>query len=182
MQRAAAAALGLGLVLTAGGAWAQPSTPSSALAFDVAGSGEARSEAQGETKVVADIKVEIRQESGKVIKDAFQLDWSEDGTHSIESEGTQHDVELRVDRDGNAKSASVTLAYARGGEDIIAPYTFDVKLKKREVVRIEGGLAIAVTVTPKKVAAAADPDKGKKKKPKLDPGDDDPNDPLGGLD
>ncbi len=135
-----------------------------------------------EKKQVAGVKVEIRQESGKVIKGDTQLDWNEDGTLSIEQDGTKHKLALRVEREGNSKKLSVTLAYARGGENIVAPYTFDAKVKKREVVRIEGNLAIAVTVTPKQVAAQQDaPSKDKgKTKPKLDiSGDSD--DPLAGL-
>ena len=134
-------------------------------------------------KQVAGVKIEIRQESGKVIKGDTQLDWNEDGSLSIEQDGTKHKLALRVERDGNSNKLSVTLAYARGGEDIVAPYTFDAKVKKREVVRIEGNLAIAVTVTPKQVAAPPDTpseDAGKDK-PKLDVSDDS-DDPLAGLD
>ncbi len=131
-----------------------------------------------DAKQVANVKVEIRQESGKVVKGSTQLEWNEDGSLSIEEDGTKHRVKLRVDREGNSKNVSITVAYERGGEDIIAPYEFDAKVKKREVLRIEGNLAIAVTVTPKKVAA---PKKKEDDKPKLDVGGD-PDDPLAGLD
>ncbi|MGH1342389.1 MAG: hypothetical protein ACRBN8_12595 [Nannocystales bacterium] len=135
--------------------------------------------AQQETKQVASIKVEIRQESGEVVKGSTQLEWNEDGTLSIDQDGTDHKLALRVEREGKSKKLSITVAYSRGGEDIVAPYAFDAKVKKREVVRIEGNLAIAVTVTPTKVAAEKE-DKGKDK-PKLDlSGDED--DPLAGLD
>lgn len=135
--------------------------------------------AQQETKQVASIKVEIRQESGEVVKGSTQLDWNEDGTLSIDQDGTDHKLQLRVEREGKSKKLNITVAYSRGGEDIVAPYAFDAKVKKREVVRIEGNLAIAVTVTPKKVEAAKK-DKGEDK-PKLDlTGDED--DPLAGLD
>jgi len=123
------------------------------------------------------VKVEIRQESGKVIKGDAELEWNEDGSLSIEEDGTQHKVRLRLDREGNSNKVSVTVAYNRGGKDIIAPYEFDAKVKKREVLRIEGNLAIAVTITPKKVAAPKKDDD----KPKLDVSGD-PDDPLAGLD
>jgi hypothetical protein len=142
--------------------------------------------AQTETKQVAGVKVEIRQESGEVVKGSTDLDWNEDGSLTVEQDGTKHKLRLRLDRDGNSKKVSVTLAYVRGGEDIVAPYTFDAKVKKREVVRIEGNLAIAVTVTPKKAAATSDEAEGEgeekaPKKRKLDMGGDS-DDPLAGLD
>ncbi len=135
--------------------------------------------AQQETKQVASIKVEIRQESGEIVKGSTQLDWNEDGTLSIDQDGTDHKLQLRVEREGKSKKLNITVAYSRGGQDIVAPYAFDAKVKKREVVRIEGNLAIAVTVTPTKVATVKE-DKGEDK-PKLDlSGDED--DPLAGLD
>ncbi len=137
----------------------------------------AAEQSKAETKLMADVKVEIRQESGSVVKGAATVEWNEDGSLSIEEDGTKHDLNLRIDREGNSKKVSITLAYARGGEDIIAPYTFDAKVKKREVLRVEGNLAIAVTVTPKKVKV----EPPKEKKPRLNVGDD-PDDPLAGLD
>ena len=139
--------------------------------------------AQTETKQVAGVKVEIRQESGEVVKGSADLDWNEDGSLTVEQDGTKHKLKLRVDRDGKSKKVSVTLAYVRGDKDIVAPYTFDAKVKKREVVRIEGNLAIAVTVTPKQAAAADEPEEEEEapKKRKLDMGDDS-DDPLAGLD
>lgn len=132
---------------------------------------------ESEAKIVAAVKVEIRQESGSVVKGDALLDWNEDGTVSIEHDGTQHDLAVRLDRSGNSKKLSVTLAYTRGGEDVVAPYTFDAKIKKREVLRVEGNLAIAITVTPKKAAPEKPPEP---KKPRLETGDDS-DDPLAGL-
>lgn len=133
-----------------------------------------------ETKQVAAVEVEIRQESGKIVKGSTELEWNEDGSLSIEEDGTKHEVELRIEREGKSKKVSVTVAYSRGGEDIIAPYEFDAKVKKREVLRIEGNLAIAVTITPKKVAAPPKQEE-EPNKPKLDLSGD-PDDPLAGLD
>ncbi len=140
---------------------------------------EAKATAQQETKQVASIKVEIRQESGEVVKGSTQLEWNEDGTLSIEQDGTKHTLDLRIEREGDSKKLSITVAYSRGGKDIVAPYAFDAKVKKREVLRIEGNLAIALTITPTKVAAANE-DRGEDK-PKLDLSGD-PDDPLAGLD
>ncbi len=135
-------------------------------------------------KQVAGVEVEIRQESGEVVKGDTQLDWNQDGSLSIEKDGTKHKLALRVDRDGNSNKLSVTLAYARGGKDIVAPYTFDAKVKKREVLRIEGNLAIAVTITPKQAAKVEAPkteEEPGKNKPKLDVSGNS-EDPLAGLD
>lgn len=154
-------------------------TPAFATAPAPEAKAEAKAAVQQETKQVASIKVEIRQEGGEVVKGSTQLDWNEDGTLSIEQDGTTHKLNLRVEREGTSKKLSITVAYNRGGKDIVAPYAFDAKVKKREVLRIEGNLAIAVTVTPTKVAAAKK-DKGEDK-PKLDISGDE-NDPLAGLD
>ena len=139
----------------------------------------ATSVAQEETKQVANVEVEIRQESGEVVKGSTQLEWNADGTLSLEHDGTQHELQLRIDRKGTSKKLNITVAYSRAGTAIVAPYAFDAKVKKREVIRIEGDLAIALTVTPTKVAAVKE-DKPKDK-PRVDvSGDDD--DPLAGLD
>lgn len=132
--------------------------------------------AEAETKQVAHVKVEIRQESGEVAKNTAQLEWNAESDVSFKGAEHQHDVQLKLVRP-SAKSSklSVTLSYNRDGEAIIAPYTIDTKVKKREVIRIEGGLAIALTVTPKKVKVAPP----KEKKPGFNPGEGD--DPLSGL-
>lgn len=133
--------------------------------------------ATSEAKQVAAVEVEIRQESGKIVKGSTQLEWNEDGSLSIDEDGTKHRVDLRIDRQGKSSKLAVTVAYDRGGKAIIAPYEFSTKVKKRYVVRIEGNLSLAVTVTPKKV----EPPKEEDDKPKLDL-DSDADDPLAGLD
>ncbi len=136
--------------------------------------------AKEETKQVAGVEVEIRQESGDIVKGSAQLEWNEDGALSIEQDGTEHKLALRVNREGNSQKVNITVAYSRGGKAIVAPYAFDAKVKKREVLRIEGNLAISVTVTPTTVAAAKKEEKTEDK-PKLDLTGD-PDDPLAGLD
>lgn len=132
--------------------------------------------AEADTKQVAQVKLEIRQESGKVAKNTAQLEWNAASGISFEAADHQHDVHLELVRpSAKSNKLSITVAYERDGEAIIAPYTVDTKVKKREVIRIEGGLAIALTVTPKKVKVAAPIDK----KPDFNPGEGD--DPLSGL-
>jgi len=102
---------------------------------------------------VAIVKVEVKLESGKVIKhDGVLFEWGDEGNVVLKYDDHTHDVALKVDRpDENGKKISLTVGYARDGESIIQPQTVATEAKKREVIRIEGGSAIALTVTPKKV-------------------------------
>ena len=159
---------------------------------------------------VAIVKVEVKLESGKVIKhDGVLFEWGDEGNVVLKYDDHTHDVALKVDRpDENGKAISLTVGYARDGEAIIAPQTVATEAKKREVIRIEGGSAIALTVTPKKVKLdengnpvepippdepkpkekekpkapdqpAPPPDQPKEKRPKLKGPDS--NDPLEGV-
>lgn len=106
---------------------------------------------------VAQIKIEIKLESGRVVKpeDNFTVDFGVENSLEIKAEGSSHQFMLKVDRKGDKNKNKVvvlTVGYDRDGEAIVAPYSFDAKLKKREVLRIEGGMALAFTITPKKVA------------------------------
>lgn len=159
--------LGLGLALAA-------------VSTDAVAAGEdAAAETETQTKHVAMVKVEIKQESGKVVKNSGDVvEWNKDAKVVIEADEHKHDVSLKVGREGDkSKKLNVTLAYDRDGEAVIAPYSFDTRVKKREVIRIEGGIAIAVTVTPKTVKVEAPK---KKKRDKIS-GAEDPTDPLDGL-
>jgi hypothetical protein len=102
---------------------------------------------------VAIVKVEVKLESGKVIKhDGVLFEWGDEGNVVLKYDDHTHDVALKVDRtDDSGKAIKLTVGYARDGESIIQPQTVSTEAKKREVIRIEGGSAIALTVTPKKV-------------------------------
>lgn len=117
---------------------------------------------------MASIKIELKQQSGKVIKyDGAVLDWGSDGNISLKQGDVVHDIALRVDRpDEDAKAISLTVGYTKDGAPVIEPQTIASELKKREVIRIEGGIAIAITVTPK----------ASKDAPKDEPGDEPPAD------
>lgn len=108
-------------------------------------------------KDVASVKIELKQPSGKVLKyDGAILDWGADGNVSFKADDHVHDVALRIDRAGDeSKAISLTVGYTKDGQPIIAAHTVDSEIKKREVIRVEGGLAIAITVTPKANKAAA---------------------------
>ena len=154
---------------------------------------------------VAQIKIEIKLESGRVVKpdDNFTVDFGVENSLAIEADGSRHQFMLKVERKADASDegegkkkkdkkkdevVALTVGYDRDGEPIVAPYTFDAKLKKREVLRIEGGMALACTITPKKVKGDAPPPDETEEEPEdKDPPKDkieidgDGNDPLGGL-
>ncbi len=134
-------------------------------------------------KQVAHVKVEIKQESGKVVKSNGVVDFGAAGLIEVAGDKHTHMVMVKIDRDADAASkVSITLGYDQDGESIIAPYTFDTKVKKREVIQIEGGIAIALQVTPKKVEVDAPPpeETPSEREEKLKIGGDN-DDPLGGL-
>ena len=129
---------------------------------------------------VASVKIELKQASGKVLKyDGAVLEWGADGNVEIKYEDHVHDIALRVERpDDKQKQISLTVGYSKDGRAVIEPTTVASEIKKREVVRIDGGIAIAITVTPKNVKLDDDgepieppeeTEKPKTKKPKEQP-------------
>jgi hypothetical protein len=166
-----ALALGLLLGLPGGDAIASAPTPA----------------AESTTTNKAHVKLEIKQEDGKVLRNKGDLlDWGQSGTVVIEADEHKHAVELQLTK-GSDSTLTVTLAYERDGTPVVAPYTFDTKIKKREVIHIEGGAAIALTITPKAVKQGdaapppeESPEPAPKDKDKIEIGTN-PNDPLGGL-
>jgi hypothetical protein len=192
--------VGLGLMLGAGPVGTvRAADPDDATedGDDGAEDGEAAPDPNQPTDEVAQIKLEIKLESGRVVKpeSAFTLDYGVDSNVEIQADGAKHQFLLNVKRKGDkgkeAKEVSITVGYDRDGEAIIAPFTFDAKVKKREVLRIEGGIALAFVITPKKVEAPKPPEgeeqpvepeeqpKPKDKKKKIETCDSD--DPLCGV-
>jgi len=125
---------------------AMPGVPATAVAADEIPASVAVVE-------VAIVKVEVKLESGKVIKhDGVLFEWGDEGNVVLKYDDHTHDVALKVDRpDENGKKIDLTVGYSRDGTLIITPQQVSTEAKKREVIRIEGGAAIALTVTPKKV-------------------------------
>lgn len=144
---------------------------------------------------VLDVKIEVKRKDGRVIKsaDSFIVDWDVQTALAIQAEGNKHEFSLLVQRKGEdkkTKDVSITVGYDIDGEPIIAPFTFDSKVKKREVLRIEGGMAIALTLTPKTIKAEGGktepteddeeaPEEEDKPRDKIEIEDGD--DPLGGV-
>lgn len=155
---------------------------------------------------VAQIKIEIKLESGRVVKpeDLFVVDFGVENELAIQAEGSNHQFMLKVDHKGDqeegqgkgkkkgkkkSKVVELTVGYDRDGEAIVAPYTFDAKVKKREVLRIEGGMALAFTITPKTIKGEGGTPTEEEELPPEDTAppkdkveiDGDSDDPLGGL-
>jgi hypothetical protein len=157
------------------------------------GDGKGKQAPKQETKQVANAKVELKTVTGAVVKGQLNLDWGKDGSVELAAGETKHAVGIKVDRDGEAQQITVTLSYEVDGSPVIEPYTFDMSVGKREVIRVEDGAAIALTVTPKKVKSGQTPAPPPEEPPEEDgdegggggggkievgPGVDDP---LGGL-
>lgn len=194
--------VGLGLMLGAGPVGsvraAEPDDEITGDGDEGAEDGDGSENADQPTDEVAQVKIEIKLESGRVIKpeNVFTVGYGVENNLEIQAEGAKHQFLLNVKRKGDkgkeAKEVSITVGYDRDGEAIIAPFTFDAKVKKREVLRIEGGIALAFVVTPKKVEAPSPPEgeqqpeepeeqpKPKEKKKKIETCDAD--DPLCGVD
>lgn len=103
-----------------------------------------------EIENVAVVKVEVKLESGKVIQhDGVVFEWGDEGNVVLKYNEHTHDIALKVDKNDDGKKINLTVGYTRDGEAVIQPQTVQSQPKKREVIRIEGGSAIAVTVTPK---------------------------------
>lgn len=140
----------------------------------------------------AGVKIEIKLESGRVVKmdGDVHIDYGVDSSVDVQADGSLHQFVINIKPKGDSKKeVELTVGYDRDGEPIVAPYTFDAKVKKREVLRIEGGIAIAFVITPKKVDdEAAPPGEEQPTEPteKVKPKDkvevcEDMNDPLCGM-
>ena len=112
---------------------------------------------QADYKSVVIAKVEIKQSSGKVLRGKpRQLEWEAQSSVQLEADGHVHDVQLQVEKkDDQGRKLGVTLAYDVDGEAVIAPFEYDTTAKKREILRVDGGIALAVTLTPKKIEIEA---------------------------
>lgn len=168
-------------------------SPFATPAFAQDGDASADEVTEDEPADQASVKIELKQPSGKILKyDGALLDWGADGNVTFKQDDHVHDVSLRIDRsDDKGAAISLTVGYTKDGKPIIEPQTVDSEIKKREVIRIEGGVAIAITVTSKNAKAAPPPpaeepkeeeppaEEPKPKKKRLEGGGGD--DPLDGL-
>ena len=131
--------------------------------------------AQSETQVVPTVRVEIKL-ARSVLKSKYQqVAWGEPDAVELTRGDNTHRVDVTVTkRDETGSKITVTLAYELDGVAVIAPYTFDTRAKKREIVSTEGGIAVAVTVKPQAITV-----KTPGREDRLEGHDSD--DPLAGL-
>ncbi len=120
---------------------------------------------------VASVKIELKQPTGKILEyDGALIDWGAEGNVTFKQDDHVHDVSLRIERpSGTASAISMTVGYTKDGNAIIAPLTVDSEIKKREVIRIEGGVAIAITVTPKANKSESSPPPAEEAPPAEEP-------------
>lgn len=94
------------------------------------------------------VKIEVRNENGKIDKHTAKvrqlgMDWKvqfEGGDH-------QHEFVFNIEK---GKKVKAKLSYSRDGQKIIAPFSDTYGHKKREVLRTDKGIALALTFTWKK--------------------------------
>lgn len=109
---------------------------------------------------MASVKLEIKGEDGKVFKDKPKvIRWDQLTRIPIDFGSRLHEFDLLLGQD--KKSVDVQISYTVGGKEVLRKYRFDTKVGTREVIQIEGGVAVALTVTPKtiKPRPAAERDK-----------------------
>lgn len=125
----------------------------------------------------AKVKIEIRMENGAIVKHRGELrTMGTDWRFEFEGEGHRHVLVLNAEGEEGDKKLKVTLAYDRDGTAIIAPYTSDWKVRKRESLWTQdGSMAIALTFIPTKFERE---DTSRDDKDQINPDDND--DPLGG--
>ncbi len=144
-------------------------------AFATPASASAAESGEEEYTLAADVKVEVRNENGKIVTHRGEVPVLEmDHKFEFEGEGHFHEVTLNIKKESSSKLV-VKVAYDRDATAIIAPYTTDFKPKKREVLWAED-IALALTIKIKKVKPK---DTSRDEDDQVQP--DESEDPLGKL-
>ena len=121
----------------------------------------------------ATVKIEVRTPDGKIARPGAQIiRWEELTRIPVDFQGKLHEFIVSVQRSG--KKASLQLSYVLDGTDVLRDYATDTKLGKRELLRIDDGTALALTIGSKTIK----PKPPSKKKIDTPEG----NDPLTGVD
>jgi len=123
------------------------------------------------------VRIELRMENGAIVKHRGELrSMGDDWRFEFEGAGHKHVLVLNAAGEEGDKVFAVTLAYDRDGTAVIAPYTSDWKVRKRDSLWTEdGSLAIALTFIPTRFERE---DTSRDDKDRIKPDDND--DPLGG--
>lgn len=119
-----------------------------------------------EPKDFAVVKLELKQPNGKVYRDATGqiVDWSVPTRIDVDFEGHKHVFVLTPKRSGKA-DVVVDIDYELDGKEVLRKVPLASKLKAREVLRVEDGTAIALTVANKHVVPKTTERKEKLEKP-----------------
>jgi hypothetical protein len=119
-----------------------------------------------EAKDFAVVKLELKQPDGKIYKDATGqiVDWSVPTRIDVDFEGHKHVFVLTAKRSGKAEVVT-DIDYELDGKEVLRKAPLAAKLKAREVLRVEDGTAIALTVANKHVEPKSTARKEKLEKP-----------------
>ncbi len=99
---------------------------------------------------MATVTIEIKGDGGKVRKNSPQyVQWDQLTRIPVDFQGQIHEFDVQVANKGG--QVGVTISYNVGSDAVLADYKFDTKPKFREVLRIDNGMALAITVTPQTV-------------------------------
>jgi len=121
------------------------------------------------------VEVEIKSEDGSLATHKKLMPWNQETTVSFSSEGHEHTITLTPRATPKSMKIAVTVSYDRDATAVVDGYTYDGKLWKRELLRVDGGLAIALRVVPKTIELPPPPPP----RDRLEPGEGE--DPLTGL-
>jgi hypothetical protein len=113
-----------------------------------------------EAKDFAVVKLEVKQSNKKVYKDPAGkvVDWSVPTRVEVDFDGHKHAFVVTATRSGKT-GVAIEIDYALDGTEVLRSAALPSKLKERGVLLIEGGGAIAVTVSNKHVKPKAAPPK-----------------------
>jgi hypothetical protein len=99
---------------------------------------------------MATIRLEIKDQDGKVFKDSPKVvHWDERFRIPVDIGSRVHEVDVEVGRDG--KTIDLVLGYLLDGQELVRNFRLEINPNKRELIRIEGGIALAITVGSKTI-------------------------------
>jgi hypothetical protein len=99
---------------------------------------------------MATVKLEIKDDNGKVFKDTPKvIRFDEKFRIPVEIGSRVHEIDVEVSREG--KGLEVVLGYLLAGQELVRNYRLETSANKRELIHIEGGIALAITVGSKTI-------------------------------
>ena len=123
---------------------------------------------------MATVKLEIKDDGGKVLKDKPRvLRFDETFRIPLELGGRVHELDIEVTREGKGFEV-VVVSYVLEGQQLVRNYRMEASANKREVIHIEGGIGLAITVGSKTIKPKPQKERDKVETPAGD-------DPLAGA-